>query len=239
VLTIDSDKGIYHARMNRMVFTITQHGKGIDITTKERHEQFLKTSMYEVLLRFMDTEQSNQQQREVVAEARKESAETKEKKVDMEVLQGRISKDLIICNLKATNKDEAILELVDLVSTSDNITDRQVLLDDIMQREQKMSTGMEHGIAFPHAKSEGVKHLTIAIGRKKSGIEFDSLDGLPSQIFVLIASPTDEAAPHLQVLAAVSGVLSQEENRKKILEARNADDIAKVFSAESSVSSWL
>lgn len=239
VLTIDSDKGIYHARMNRMVFTITQHGKGIDITTKERHEQFLKTSMYEVLLRFMDTEQSNQQQREVVAEARKESAETKENKVDMEVLQGRISKDLIICNLKATNKDEAILELVDLVSTSHNITDRQVLLDDIMQREQKMSTGMEHGIAFPHAKSEGVKHLTIAIGRKKSGIEFDSLDGLPSQIFVLIASPTDEAAPHLQVLAAVSGVLSQEENRKKILEARNAEDIAKVFSAESSVSSWL
>ncbi|MBP5739751.1 MAG: PTS sugar transporter subunit IIA, partial [Spirochaetia bacterium] len=153
--------------------------------------------------------------------------------------QGRISKDLIICNLKASNKDEAILELVDLVSTSPNITDRQVLLDDIMQREQKMSTGMEHGIAFPHAKSEGVKHLTVAIGRKKSGIEFDSLDGLPSTIFVLIASPTDEASPHLQVLSAVSGVLSQEENRKKILEAKSAEDIAKVFSAESSVSSWL
>ncbi|MBR5671865.1 MAG: cation:proton antiporter [Spirochaetales bacterium] len=239
VLTIDSDKGIYHARMNRMVFTITQHGKGIDITTKERHEQFLKTSMYEVLLRFMDTEQSSQQQMEAVAEARKESAETKEKKVDVEVLQGRISKDLIICNLKAGSKEEAILELVDLVSKSPNITDRKVLLDDIMQREAKMSTGMEHGIAFPHAKSEGVKHLTVAIGRKKSGIEFDSLDGLPSQIFVLIASPTDEASPHLQVLAAMSGVLSQEENRKKILNAKSAEEIASVFSAESSVSSWL
>ena len=239
VLTIDSDKGIYHARMNRMVFTITQHGKGIDITTKERHEQFLKTSMYEVLLRFMDTEQSSQQQMEAVAEARKESAETKEKKVDVEGLQGRISKDFIICNLKADSKDEAILELVDLVSKSPNITDRKVLLDDIMQREAKMSTGMEHGIAFPHAKSEGVKHLTVAIGRKKSGIEFDSLDGLPSQIFVLIASPTDEASPHLQVLAAMSGVLSQEENRKKILNAKSAEEIASVFSAESSVSSWL
>ena len=239
VLTIDSDKGIYHARMNRMVFTITQHGKGIDITTKERHEQFLKTSMYEVLLRFMDTEQSSQQQMEAVAEARKESAETKEKKVDVEVLQGKISKDFIICNLKADSKDEAILELVDLVSKSPNITDRKVLLDDIMQREAKMSTGMEHGIAFPHAKSEGVKHLTVAIGRKKSGIEFDSLDGLPSQIFVLIASPTDEASPHLQVLAAMSGVLSQEENRKKILNAKSAEEIASVFSAESSVSSWL
>ena len=112
-------------------------------------------------------------------------------------------------------------------------------MDDIMQREAKMSTGMEHGIAFPHAKSDGVKHLTVAIGRKKSGIEFDSLDGLPSQIFVLIASPTDEASPHLQVLSAVSGVLSQEDNRQKILNARSADEIAAVFTSESSGSSWL
>ena len=239
VLTIDSDKGIYHARMNRMVFTITQHGKGIDITTKERHEQFIKTSIYEVMLRFMDTEQNNKNQGTAVAEARKESAETIEKKVDVEVLRGRISKNLIICNMTACNKDEAILELVDLVSTSDNITDKQVLLDDIMEREQKMSTGMEHGIAFPHAKSDGVKHLTVAIGIKKGGIEFDSLDGLPAQILVLIASPKDETSPHLQVLSAVSGVLSQEENRRKILEARSAAEIAKVFTAENSGSSWL
>ena len=239
VLTIDSDKGIYHARMNRMAFTINQHGRAIDITTKVRYEQFLRTSMYEVLLRFMDTEQNNKQQGAVVAEAKKEAAHTTEKKVDVEVLKGRISKDLIICDLKAKDKDEVLTELIDLVSTSKNITDKQVLKDDILQREAKMSTGMEHGIAFPHAKSEGVKHLTIAIGRKKSGIEFDSLDGLPSQIFVLIASPTDEASPHLQVLSAVSGVLSQEENRKKILDAKSADEIAAVFSAESLGSSWL
>ena len=195
--------------------------------------------MYEVLLRFMDTEKQNKNQGSAVEAAKKDMAETEEKKVDVEVLKGRISKDLIICNLAASNKDEAILELVDLVSTSANITDRQVLLDDIIQREAKMSTGMEHGIAFPHAKSEGVKRLTIAIGRKKSGIEFDSLDGLPAQIFVLIASPKDEASPHLQVLSAVSGVLSKEENRKKILDAKNADQIASVFSAEKSGSSWL
>jgi len=239
VLTIDSDKGIYHARMNRMTFTITQNGKGLDITTKVRYEQFLKTSVYEVLLRFMDTERTEQSQTSSVVEAKKESAHTTEKKVDVEVLKGRISKDLIVCDLAATNKDEVLMEMVDLVSTSANIADKQVLMDDILQREAKMSTGMEHGIAFPHAKSEGVKHLTVAIGRKKSGIEFDSLDGLPAQIFVLIASPTGEASPHLQVLAAVSGVLSQEENRQKILNARNADEIAAVFSAESSGSSWL
>lgn len=239
VLTIDSDKGIYHARMNRMTFTITQHGKGLDITTKVRYEQFLKTSVYEVLLKFMDTERTEQSQTGSMVEAKKESAHTTEKKVDVEVLKGRISKKLIICDLKAATKDEVLTELVDLVSTSSNITDKQVLMNDILQREAKMSTGMEHGIAFPHAKSEGVKHLTVAIGRKKSGIEFDSLDGLPAQIFVLIASPTGEASPHLQVLSAVSGVLSQEENRQKILNAKNAGEIAAVFSAESSGSSWL
>lgn len=239
VLNIDSDKGIYHARMNRMVFTINQHGKALDISTKVRYEQFLKTSVYEVMLRFMDTERTEQEETSSMVEAKKESAQSTEKKVDVEVLKGRISKNLIICDLAANTKDEVLMELVDLVSTSKNITDKQVLMDDIMQREAKMSTGMEHGIAFPHAKSDGVKHLTVAIGRKKSGIEFDSLDGLPSQIFVLIASPTDEASPHLQVLSAVSGVLSQEDNRQKILNARSADEIAAVFTSESSGSSWL
>ena len=201
----------------------------MDITTKERNEQFIKTSVYEVMLRFMDTDRSEQSQGTTVVEARKEVAHTVEDKVDVDVLKNRLSPELVICDMAANTKDEAILELVDLISTSDSIVDKQLLLDDILQREEKMSTGMEHGIAFPHAKSDGVKHLTVAIGRKKSGIDFDSLDSLPARIFVLIASPKDETSPHLQVLSAVSGVLSQEENRNKIMEARNAEEILRVF----------
>lgn len=229
VLTIDNDAGVYHARMNRMVFTIHQQGNCVDITTKERNEQFIKTSVYEVMLRFMDTDRSEQSHGSTVVEARKEVAHTVENQVDVDVLKNRLSPDLVICDMTANTKDEAILELVDLISTSDSIADKQLLLDDILQREEMMSTGMEHGIAFPHAKSDGVKRLTVAIGRKKSGIEFDSLDNLPAHIFVLIASPKDETSPHLQVLSAVSGVLSQEENRNKIMEARNAEEILRVF----------
>ena len=230
VLTIDSDAGVYHARMNKMVFTINQQGKSLDITTKERNEQFIKTSVYEVMLRFIDTDRIGQSQGKIVAEARKDVAHsTEEDKVDVDVLRNRVSSNLVICDMKATTKDEALLELVELVSTSDNIIDKQQLMDDILQREDKMSTGMEHGIAFPHAKSSGVRHLTVAVGIKRSGIDFDSLDSLPAKIFVLIASPKDETSPHLQVLSAVSGILSQEENRNKILAARSSEEIARIF----------
>ena len=88
---------------------------------------------------------------------------------------------------------------------------------------------MEKGIAFPHAKSGSVKKLTVAIGIKKSGVEFGSLDGKPSQIFVMIASPKDAASQHLQVLSTMTAVLSRQENIDKVLSASQKKDIIDVF----------
>ena len=70
-----------------------------------------------------------------------------------------------------------------------------------------MSTGMQHGIALPHGKSDGIDSMSVAVGARKAGVDFDSLDHEPSRLFILIASPKKESGPHVQFLAAISSIL--------------------------------
>jgi len=227
VLTIDREEGIYHARMNGMVFSIHRTGRVIDISTKVDNEGYIKTVMYEVMLRFMDG--GNKEQNKSFVEVKKDLAHSMDRKVDLSVLKNRVSEDLICTELVSDDKEGVLEELVSLAYKDGSISDKTVLLNDIIAREQMMSTGMENGIAFPHAKSECVKNLTVAIGIKKGGIEFGSLDGKPSQIFVLIASPKESSSHHLQVLAAMTAVLSRQENIDKVLNASCKKDIIEVF----------
>jgi len=98
-----------------------------------------------------------------------------------------------------------------------------------MEREHKMSTGIQHGVAIPHAKTKVVKSLVVCIGVKEDGVDFASLDGEPSTIFIMTLSPTDRVGPHVQFLAEVSMVIKEESARKAILEARTAKDVLAVF----------
>ena len=103
------------------------------------------------------------------------------------------------------------------------------VLTDVLAREQIMSTGMEKGIAIPHAKSEGVVSACVAVGIKKEGIDFDALDKHPSKIFFLIVSPKKSNSPHLQILASVSSIVRNKETLERIFNANNADEICKIL----------
>jgi mannitol/fructose-specific phosphotransferase system IIA component (Ntr-type) len=98
-----------------------------------------------------------------------------------------------------------------------------------MDREKIMSTGMDRGIAIPHAKSEGVVSCCIAVGIKKEGVDFGSLDKEPSKIFFLIVSPKKANSPHLQILASISSVVRNKETLDKIFEAKSSEDIYKIL----------
>jgi PTS system nitrogen regulatory IIA component len=98
-----------------------------------------------------------------------------------------------------------------------------------MERENKMSTGMENGIAIPHGKTGAVKQLAVAIARKKEGVDFNSMDKKPAKIFIMTISPSNQSGPHLQFLAEVSKLLRDSQARKKLLEARSADEVLKIF----------
>jgi len=92
-----------------------------------------------------------------------------------------------------------------------------------------MSTGMNNGVAIPHGKTDSVDQLVVAVGLKSSGIDFDSVDRKPSDIFIMTISPASRSGPHIQFLAEVSKVLRDEDSRRRLRVARSAGDVIRVF----------
>jgi len=76
---------------------------------------------------------------------------------------------------------------------------------------------MENGIALPHAKTDGVDDLEIAIGIKKEGIDFGAMDGKKSRLFILIISPQKDSGPHIQFLACISSILIDPQVREALI----------------------
>ena len=140
-----------------------------------------------------------------------------------------ISPEVIVMDLKSETKDELLKEMVMILANSGKVRDWEHVYSDVLDREKIMSTGMDKGIAIPHAKSEGVVSCCVAVGIKKSGIDFGSLDKEPSKIFFLIVSPKKSNSPHLQILASISSVVRNKETLDKIFEAKSSEDIYKIL----------
>jgi PTS system nitrogen regulatory IIA component len=99
-----------------------------------------------------------------------------------------------------------------------------------MERETKMSTGMKHGIAIPHGKSQSLDGLVACIGVSDASIDFDALDHQPCRIFIMTLSPVEQTGPHLQFLAEVSLLFKSEEKRRQILAADTPEKIIEILS---------
>jgi mannitol/fructose-specific phosphotransferase system IIA component (Ntr-type) len=138
----------------------------------------------------------------------------------------------VAVDLEAVTKEGAIEELVDLLEGAGKLQDRRTVLADLFQREEVMSTGMQHGIALPHAKSDGTKKLCVAVGIKKSGLDFESIDGEPSRIFILVVSPKNVSGPHVQFLAAIGSILKDPETRDRLLRAGSGEEVVACLRAE-------
>jgi PTS system nitrogen regulatory IIA component len=141
-----------------------------------------------------------------------------------------LTKETISLHLKGANKEEIINELLDILVAANKITDRPAAFTAIMDREQKMSTGMKHGIAIPHGKSPTIHDLVACIGVSDNPVEFDALDHVPCRIFIMTLSPVEKTGPHLQFLAEISLLFKSADKRQEMLNARSPDDILKVLS---------
>ena len=141
-----------------------------------------------------------------------------------------ICKEAISISLQAREKTAIIEELIDLLVDSGRVTDRKSALKSVLERAKKMSTGMHHGVAIPHGKTDTVEGLVAAIGVIPEGADFDAMDGQASQIFILTISPANRAGPHIQFLAEISRLLNREEIRGKLLEADGIDAVYDLLS---------
>jgi PTS system nitrogen regulatory IIA component len=140
-----------------------------------------------------------------------------------------LSPELITTSLKSSTKEGVIGELLDILVAQKRIKNRDEVYTALMDRERKMSTGIQHGVAIPHAKTRAVTQLVACIGLKPEGIDFDALDGEPSKIFIMTLSPIDRVGPHVQFLAEVSMVIQTQEARERLLLAKSAKDVLSVF----------
>ena len=132
-------------------------------------------------------------------------------------------------HLAADTKYEVIKEMIDMLADAGKICDRIEVESAVLKREKQMSTGMQCGVALLHGKTDTVDGLVTAIGLKKEGIDFGSLDGEPSRIFVMTVSRPDSTGPHVQFLGDISKLLNSEVLRERILAAENAVDLVGVL----------
>ena len=142
-----------------------------------------------------------------------------------------LTADCILPNLKSETKEEILAEMVDFLVDTGKINDRQTALSALMEREKKMSTGMQNGIAIPHGKTDEVKHLVAMIAIHRQGANFDSMDGKLSHIFIMTLSPVKHTGPHIQFLAEISKLLSNTDLREKVIQASAQEEILALLTA--------
>ncbi len=142
-----------------------------------------------------------------------------------------IKTDTIVLNLKATDKQSAIEELLDLLISRGRlkVRDRQQALADLLKREKRMSTGMELGLAIPHAKTRVVDQICVALGIAGQGVEFECLDGQPAKVIFLVLSALGTSGSHIECLAEVARAYSRAEVRKGLLEARTPAQVVHIL----------
>lgn len=134
----------------------------------------------------------------------------------------------------AATKEEAIKKLVDLMVKRGNISDRDVYEKGVFLREEEGSTGIGEGIAIPHCKSDTVTAPGLAAMLVPGGVEFDSLDGEPADLFFLIAAPNTEDNVHLEVLSRLSMLLMDEKFQSDLRNASSAEEFLSVIDAAES-----
>lgn len=140
-----------------------------------------------------------------------------------------LGRDSIALHLQGKNKEEIIDELLAVAMKSGKVRDLAAARRSVLEREGRMSTGMKHGIAIPHGKTDTVSDLVAVIGVSDKGVDFEALDQEACNIFILTLSPADKTGPHLQFLAEVSLLFKSDEKRVAISNAKKSEEVLKIL----------
>ena len=137
--------------------------------------------------------------------------------------------DCVKVPLEGRDKRSVITELINLLDAGRLLLNKDVALQSVLAREQTKSTGIGSGIAIPHGKCTAVRELVMAIGIAGSAIDFDSVDGKPVSIVILLVSPLDQTGPHIQALAKISRLMLDEAFRSKLCKAGSAEEVCELL----------
>ena len=139
-----------------------------------------------------------------------------------------LTPDQIKLPIEAHEKSALLEELTGFLA-ADGSVDRERVLAAVSEREAAMSTGIGHGVAVPHGRTEGIKHLMVVAGRTSGPVPFDAPDGEPVRLVFLVAGPKSESARHVQVLGRIARLTQREDVRRALLDAPTAEAFAEVI----------
>ena len=140
------------------------------------------------------------------------------------ILTQILQENCIKVPLDSSEKMSAITELVELLDANELLSDKQLILDAVITREKTRSTGIGSGIAIPHGKCKAVTELIMAVGIAAEPIDFESIDGKPVKIIMLLVSPADQTGPHIQALAKISRLMLNEDFRQELENTKTSQE---------------
>ncbi len=140
-----------------------------------------------------------------------------------------ITPEVVKVPLKSRDKYGVIEELVEVLKNAGKIKEKDKAIEAIHKREALGSTGLEMGVAVPHAKTDAVETLTIAIGISPEGVEFGAIDGKPSKLFFLMLAAPNQSGPHIEALAEIAKLSRSKAFLDTLMNAKTPEEVVKLF----------
>lgn len=138
-----------------------------------------------------------------------------------------LRREAVTLEIKDLDKWRVIEHLTDLLVSSGRLapTKRQAVLDALLARERSMSTGMENGIAIPHCSMEEIDDTLVTLGVAQGGIDFESIDGRPTNLILLLVTPKNKTKIHIRTLAEIAKLLNDARFRDALVAATSSDQV--------------
>ena len=140
--------------------------------------------------------------------------------------------ELISTKIVGNDKETVLNNMIELISKSQKITDKEKVKEAIFNREKIMSTGVGKGFAIPHGKTDGITDMVAAFGVTENEVNFDSLDGEPVRLIFLLVGKENLVGPHLKLLSRISRLLNKDDFRTKLLLAHTSEEVKELFETE-------
>jgi nitrogen PTS system EIIA component len=137
-----------------------------------------------------------------------------------------------IVDINSDNKQDALNELLDVICKSEIITNEKIFRKEIFKREKLMSTGIGYEIAIPHARHKTVTDFVIALGRKKEGLEYASIDDKPVKLIFMIGASDKQDKDYIKLLSRLVLRLKNQEFVDKIIQAKDSAEIYKLIHSQ-------
>ncbi len=135
----------------------------------------------------------------------------------------------ICLDLKQTEKKAALREVAALLKESGGITDFEVFLNEILERERISNTALGHEVALPHARTDQVHDIVVAVGRHETGVDFGAHDQLPVKFIILIGTPKKMVTDYLRIVGALARLMKREEFRANLMMSKTPEQFIETF----------